>query len=194
MEIFDLSGKPCPIPVIEAKKALRAAVPGQTIRLLVDNDPACQNLAKMAAGLGHGCHSETTAGGLFLVTLTAGAGGRPAPAADGAGLTVAIGHQALGGPTEDLGRTLMKSFLYALTELDTPPEYLLFFNGGVFLTTEGSNALDDLRALEAKGAIVNTCGACLNYHQLTDKLKVGSVTNMFAIAVALAQANKVVNL
>jgi selenium metabolism protein YedF len=202
METLNLIGKPCPIPVIEAKKALRAAAPGHRVALLVDNDPACRNLAKMAAGLGHGFQSAAAEGGHILVTLTAGtsAPGTPAPgtatAADsGGGLVVAIGHETLGGgPAADLGKTLMKAFLYSLTELDTLPEYLLFFNGGAFLTTEGSNALEDLKVLEDRGAVISTCGACLNFYQLTEKLKIGAVTNMYAIAATLAQAGKVINL
>ena len=190
MDTLNLVGKPCPIPVIEAKKALKQAAPGQKISLLVDNEPATMNLARMAAGLGHAFHCEAAESGRFLVTLTAGA--QTAGSATGR-LVVAIGHDSLGGgPSPDLGRTLIKSFIYSLTELDPPPEHLLFFNGGAFLTTEGSKALDDLRTLESKGVTINTCGACLNFYQLT--LKIGSITDMFTITTTLAQAEKAVTL
>ena len=87
----------------------------------------------------------------------------------------------------------MKSFIQSLTELETPPEYVFFFNGGAFLTTEGSACLDDLKVLSDKGAVVATCGACLNFYKLVDKLKVGAPTNMLAIASTMAQAAKVIN-
>jgi selenium metabolism protein YedF len=158
---------------------------------LVDNEPATLNLARMAAGLGHAFHCEAAEAGRFAVTLTAGA--RPAAAAAAGRLVVAIGHDLLGsGPGPDLGRNLMKAFIYSLTELDPPPEHLLFFNGGAFLTTEGSRALDDLKTLENKGVTINTCGACLNFYQLT--LKIGSITDMFSIVATLAQAEKAVTL
>ena len=192
MDPLNLAGKPCPIPVIEAKKALSKTPPGQHIRLLVDNEPATLNLARMAAGLGHAFHSEAEGPGRFLVTLTAGDPPEPGGLAPG-GLAVVISRQSLGhGPDPDLGRTLMKAFIYSLTELS--PEHLLFLNGGVFLTTEGSNTLDDLLTLEGQGAAVSTCGACLDFYQLSGKLKVGSATNMFAIAATLAQAGKVITL
>ncbi|MDR1607153.1 MAG: sulfurtransferase TusA family protein, partial [Deltaproteobacteria bacterium] len=50
---INMLGQPCPLPVINAKKALRETTEGQTISVLVDNDIAVQNLSKMAKGLGH---------------------------------------------------------------------------------------------------------------------------------------------
>ena len=37
-----------------------------------------------------------------------------------------------------------------------------------------------------------TCGTCLNFYGLTEKLSVGSVTNMYAIVEKLTQAGNVV--
>ena len=190
MDPLDLVGKPCPIPVIEAKKALGQTAPGRSIRLLVDNEPATHNLARMAAGLGHAFHCEAAGAGRFLVTLTVGAG---IPDPVGGRLVVAIGRDSLGhGPAPDLGRALMKAFIYSLTELSPPPEHILFFNGGAFLTSEGSKALGDLGDLENKGVAISTCGACLDFHKLT--LKIGSITDMFSITTALARADKAITL
>ena len=69
---------------------------------------------------------------------------------------------------------------------------MLFYNGGARLTVEGSDSLEDLRALEERGVEILTCGTCLNYYGLTEKLAVGSVTNMYTIAEKLAGAGKVV--
>jgi peroxiredoxin family protein len=62
------------------------------------------------------------------------------------------------------------------------------------LACEGAATLEDLRAMEAKGVSIQACGACLNYYELTEKLAVGSVTNMDAIATTMAEASKLVNL
>ncbi len=193
MTVINMVGQPCPLPVIEAKKALRTAGAGESVSILVDNDLARQNLQKMAEGLGCQFAYETTAEGHILVTATPGAVCRPL-AAETPELVVAIGRETMGSGDDDLGRTLMKSFIYALTELDTPPVHLLFFNGGVRLTTEGAATVDDLAALAAKGTAVSSCGACLNFYGLTEKLKVGSVTNMYAIVSAMGQAQKLINL
>jgi len=194
MILLDMLGKPCPMPVIEAKKALRSATAGDVVSVLVDNDIARQNLEKMAHGLGHAFKHESRDDGNILVSIEAGEACRIADGPEEGGLVVAIGREAMGGGSEELGRNLMKSFIYSLTELDSAPEHILFFNGGVKLSTEGSAALDDLGVLLAKGTVISSCGACLNYYDLTEKLKVGGITNMYAIMSAMAGAKKLINL
>jgi selenium metabolism protein YedF len=86
----------------------------------------------------------------------------------------------------------MKGFIYALTQLDQPPKTILFYNGGATLSTEGSESIADLKALEAAGTEVLTCGTCLNYYNLSDKLAVGGVTNMYTIVEKLAAAGRII--
>ena len=47
--------------------------------------------------------------------------------------------------------------------------------------------------MEAQGVEILTCGTCLNFYGLAEKLAVGGVTNMYAIVEALANAGKVIN-
>ncbi|GHT52266.1 sulfurtransferase-like selenium metabolism protein YedF [Spirochaetia bacterium] len=192
MDIIDVTGKPCPIPVIEAKKALRAVGAGSVIQLLVDNDIARQNLEKMARNSGCGFSHEAKEDGNILITLTAPL--TPQKAEAQGGLVVAIGQNTMGSGSEDLGAILMKAFIYSLTELDSPPDTILFFNSGVRLTTEGSTVLKDLKTLEEKGAVISSCGTCLDFYQLKEKLAIGNVTNMYAIATAMGSAARLINL
>jgi selenium metabolism protein YedF len=104
---------------------------------------------------------------------------------------VAIGSDKMGEGNEELGKVLLKGFIYALTQLDTLPDTMLFYNGGAKITTEGSDSLEDLKSLEAQGVEILTCGTCLNYYNLSDQLKVGSVTNMYAIVETLSNADKI---
>ena len=106
----------------------------------------------------------------------------------GADAVVAIGSDTMGRGSEELGHALLKSFLYALAQLETPPRTMLFFNGGAKWTVE------DLRELESRGTEILTCGTCLDYYGLKEKLAVGSVTNMYRIAEILTQADRLVNL
>ncbi|MDR2370729.1 MAG: sulfurtransferase-like selenium metabolism protein YedF [Treponema sp.] len=199
MEIINALGKPCPIPVIEAKKALRKAAPGETVRVLVDNDISRQNLEKMAKGSGCASSFETQADGNILVSISvaegAGAGtAEAAPPIRDEGLAVAFSKNTMGTGDDALGAILVKAFIYSLTELDNPPETLLFFNSGVRLTIEGSNALADLKTLESKGTIISSCGTCLDFYKVKDKLAIGNVTNMYAIASAMGSAGKLINI
>jgi selenium metabolism protein YedF len=199
MTLLDMTGKPCPIPVINAKRALKTLAPGETISIIVDNEISKQNLEKMAEGLGHMVISSIEDSN-FKVTITVGTSKSKDDSSESQGLVVAIGQDRMGnGPFDDessvaLGKMLIKYFIFSLTELDIPPEYLLFFNGGIFLTTEGSTVLDDLRILVEKGTVIGTCGACLNYYKKLDKLEIGAVTNMYAIVNAMSFAKRVINI
>ena len=48
------------------------------------------------------------------------------------------------------------------------------------------------QALEAEGVEILTCGTCLNFYGLTEKLAVGGVTNMYVIAEKMLNAGNVV--
>ena len=93
---------------------------------------------------------------------------------------------------QKLGKVLMKGFIFALSQLDELPSTILFYNGGATITTEGSPSLDDLKNMEAQGVEILTCGTCLDYYNLKDKLAVGSVTNMYTIVEKLANADKII--
>lgn len=109
-------------------------------------------------------------------------------------VVVAVGSAEMGNGDPRLGRILMKSFLYSLTQLEELPQTVLFFNGGVRMTTEGSESIEDLKALEAQGVEILSCGTCLDFYGLKDKLLVGSVTNMYVIAQTMADAGNVVKI
>ena len=98
----------------------------------------------------------------------------------------------MGTGSEELGRILMKGFVYALTQLEELPETVLLYNGGARLSAEGSSSLEDLKTLEAQGVEILTCGTCLNFYELTEKLSVGSVTNMYEITEKMAGARLVI--
>ncbi|MDR2422010.1 MAG: sulfurtransferase-like selenium metabolism protein YedF [Deltaproteobacteria bacterium] len=192
MTTFDMLGQPCPLPVIKAKKALKEAAEGQSVTILVDNEIAVQNLIKLAKGLG--LSSSVKANDdqkTFEATIVAGP--KVASLAMEGGLVVAISRGTLGHGDETLGENLLKSFIFSLTEVEPAPEYLLFFNGGAFLTCEGSDSLKDLSELADRGVVIGTCGACLDFYGLKEKLKVGAPTNMYAIVSAMSQAKRLIN-
>ena len=105
---------------------------------------------------------------------------------------VAIAADTMGEGAEELGKTLLKAGVFSLTQQEKLPRTILFYNGGAHLTCEGSPMLEDLKVLEAEGVEILTCGTCLNYYGLTDKLAVGSVTNMYDIVETMTSAGKVI--
>ncbi|MGX6979879.1 sulfurtransferase-like selenium metabolism protein YedF [Vagococcus elongatus] len=188
---IDMLGQPCPLPVVAVKKALKD-FSGETGEIIVqvDNQIAVDNVSKMVTQKGHRVSASETGNHFQLVVEVAG----QEDSSTNARVVISIGHQVMGGGDDTLGAMLMKSYIYSLTELDNPPEKILFYNGGAHITCEGSQAIEDLKLLESSGTEILTCGACLDFYQLLDKLAVGQVTNMFNIAEAMEQADKVINL
>ena len=86
----------------------------------------------------------------------------------------------------------MKGFIFAVSQLEELPKTMLFYNGGARLTAEGSDSLADLKEMEAQGVQIMTCGTCLDYYGLKEKLQVGSVTNMYSIVETMNGARKVI--
>lgn len=213
----DARGEQCPIPMIKAKKALEELGGAGTVQIRVDNEIAVQNLKKMAAQKKLGFQSEKKGERDYQAELIQDSLPEAADGRDGAEqtggeavfqeteesylncgvgpqkhLVAAVGSRFMGGGSEELGRILMKGFLFALSQLDELPETILFYNGGAYLTTECPDSLEDLKAMEKQGVEILTCGTCLNYYGLKEKLQVGGVTNMYQIAEKLAGATQVI--
>lgn len=83
-----------------------------------------------------------------------------------------VTSSTLGQGSEELGKILMRSFIFSLKESEVLPAKMMFLNSGVFLTTEGSSVLDELKQLVEMGTEIFSCGTCLDYYQLKDKLQV----------------------
>ena len=197
-------GDACPIPVVKTKNAIRELNGPGAVETLVDNEIAVQNLTKMANQKGYGVNSEMLEPGKFRVVMTIGEGAQPdttppeeetcvvTPSAGQKNTVVVISSSHMGSGSDELGSALMKGFLYVLNQQDSLPSTILFYNGGAALTCEGSASLEDIRSLQAQGVEILTCGTCLNYYGLTEKLRVGEVTNMYVICEKMTQADLIV--
>jgi len=200
MIYIDAVGDDCPIPVIKVKRAIRESEPNATVHIVVDNEIATQNLQKMASelGLGYLCKQEEPT--RFEVFLTKGDGAAEPAAASrnvkaqksSLGVVVVVSSDVMGRGDDELGASLLKAFIFTLAELDELPDAVLFYNAGVRLTTEGSGAIEDLERLIKSGCSILSCGACLNYYGLDNKLRVGEVTNMLKIVEMQCAAARVI--
>ncbi len=105
-----------------------------------------------------------------------------------------IASSELGRGNSELGTTLMKSFMFTLVESKDLPDSMLFVNSGVHLTCENSPVLEHLINLQRQGVEILSCGTCLDYYKIKERLAVGQVTNMYAIYEKMSLANKVISL
>ena len=168
---------------------------------LVDNETAVQNLTKMAHQKGYGVTSEKQNDSCYRVSMTiqeredndnAPEKALSQPMVQEQNTVVVISADHMGEGDNELGRTLLKGFIFALVTQEERPRTILFYNGGARLTCEGSDSLEDLRTLAEQGVELLTCGTCLNFYGLTDKLAVGGVTNMYEIVEKQMKATLVV--
>jgi len=103
-----------------------------------------------------------------------------------------LNSDRMGSGDDSLGRRLLALFLEKLAASEVRVDFVGCVNGAVALTTEGSAGLDSLRALEARGARIATCGTCLDHHSLKDTLAIGVVGGMPQTVELFATADRVI--
>lgn len=211
--IVDARGLACPLPVVNTKKATAEMQQGGTVTVLVDNEIAVQNLQKFATQKGYESKAEKVLDEEYKVTITVtvkGSGNGETVAEEGAlagtveeslscqpdvrkkGMIAVLSANVMGMGDEKLGKALMKAFVFALTKQEQLPETILCYNTGAYLTCEGADTLEDMKNLEAEGVKILTCGTCLDFYGIKEKLAVGNVTNMYEIVEIMEQAKTII--
>ena len=103
-------------------------------------------------------------------------------------------RNGMGDAEPELQVKLASTYLKLLDENNILPAAICFYTDGVKLVVESSPVLDSLRSLESKGVRLILCSTCLNYFNLTEKVKVGIVGGMTDIIEAQMKAGKVVSI
>lgn len=189
---IDARNLTCPKPVILTLEALPKLTQGEALEVVINDAVALGNLTRLADE--KNCELTTTKDGEDTVMTFAP---REAVAASASATTeaslfcnipersatvVAVDAEFMGRGDDKLGHILMKGLIYALAHQESVPETMLFYNGGAHLTCEDSESLEDIKELESRGTKILTCGTCLDFYGIKDKLAVGEVTNLYAIA------------
>lgn len=192
MNILDCRNLSCPAPVIAVKNALQTS---GNLSVRLDDGAPRENVVRFARNRGYTVSEERDGAG-WLLTIS-GSDDMPTgvmvPKSEGTCVFL-ITSDRLGDGPEELGRLLMKNFIHTLLETATQPTHLLFMNSGVYLTCEGSDVIEALGKLVNRGVEVFSCGLCLDYFDLKERLKVGATTNMLTTAEYLLSAGLAIKL
>ena len=183
-------GMACPLPVVEAKKAIDEMEDG-LLEIEVDNETCVQNLRRLAAKYDFTVASESISDKEFLVKMEV----KKDHALKGKqedSCTVVFSSDKMGEGDEELGKNLMKSFVFALSNVDPLPTAMVFYNRGAFLTSEDSPVLADLKNLEKARVKIMTCGLCADYYKIKEKLGVGVISNMYEIVETQMESQKII--
>ena len=198
---IDCRGLACPLPVVNAKKAAEELGSGDVLAVMVDNEIAVQNLTRFAEHKGFGVSAEKKGEKEYVVTMNiSGTAAENVKEEEVAcamdtrrkGMLVVLSANVMGTGDPKLGTSLMKAFVFALTKQDQLPDTILCYNTGASLTCEGADTLEDLKLLESEGVTILTCGTCLDFYGLKEKLAVGTVTNMYDIVERMENAARII--
>ncbi|MFT3912692.1 MAG: sulfurtransferase-like selenium metabolism protein YedF [Anaeromyxobacteraceae bacterium] len=110
------------------------------------------------------------------------------------GTVIAVHAETMGRGDDALGAKILGSFFRTLGTVDEKPDAIVFYNAAVKLLAEGSPHVEALQALHAAGVDLLACVTCLEHFALTQKLAVGTVSNMREIVQRTMGAAKVVTI
>lgn len=198
----DAMGMTCPKPVILAKKEMDKSQAGDVVFVQVDNEVATENLRKLANSQEADYEMTKLGDKHYEVKITVKKAGTSQEEKEPEYIScvpqgqkktvVVISSDKMGDGDPELGQILIKGFIYSLTQLEKLPDTVLFYNKGAFLTCEDSPVLEDLRTLEKEGTKICTCGTCLDFYKMKEKLAVGNIVNMYVIVETQSKADLII--
>lgn len=191
----DARGYPCPQPVLMTKEAVEKGA--EELIVFVDNQGAAENVARFAEKSGYKTQIEKEGNDFKLhLTKVLETGETPSEAVckseEGKllkGKVLLISTDSIGRGSEELGKILVKALLNTLSENDSLPEKIALINSGVKLACEGSDVVEALQRMSEEGVEILVCGTCLNYFNLTEKIKAGKVSNAYEILNTLLEGS-----
>ena len=192
-EIVDARGMDCPEPVVRTKRALEQEQVNEVLAI-VDSSAALENISRLVRGLQLESTVEEKDGDYYIDILKDEPLTKEALQKHTGDTVVLISSNLLGQGDGRLGGILMKGLIFTFTQFEGEITTIIFMNGGVLLSTEGSELLEQLHALEESGVELLSCGTCLSFYELENKLRVGSVSNMYDIVEKLLGAKRLITL
>ncbi len=179
---IDCSGLACPEPVLQTKKALETLPNDSVLEVVVSSLASKENVIRFAENGGFDVRVKDLGEGKSLITIVKGFACNVAKSGNDEQFldkTLFLKSDKVG--EGELGAKLIVGFLKSTLELPKLPKRIVCVNQAVLLTTAEENApiTEVLKALEAKGVEIYSCGVCLEHFGVSDKLKVGKIGNAF---------------
>ncbi|MBN1326909.1 MAG: sulfurtransferase-like selenium metabolism protein YedF [Candidatus Cloacimonetes bacterium] len=203
---IDTRGLPYPQPVVETKKALQEG-DFTMLEVIVDNEISSRNVSRFATNSGFRVIAVEQIDENFRILIEAdseqsdilkeeksGSGDFPGLVDKFKSKKIVISSDRLGSGDEELGKKLLQSFLYALTETSIQPSMLIFLNSGVKFCSLESGIIDILKKIQERGVEILVCSTSLDYYQMTGKLKIGKISNLFDITRQLLDTGEILSI
>ncbi len=202
MQIIDTRGQQCPAPLIATKRALKETKTGESLKVLTDNQTSLNNLTRFLKD-NKTKFSVEESKGLWTLTIKKGTDEFPRAKPEDycttdvphflqGSFVIAFTSDKMGVGDDELGHLLMANFIKAIKDLDVLPGKMVFYNRGVMLGKDDSPVVEYLKEIEKMGVSLLLCATCVKYYSLEEKIHIGTLSNMYEIAQAMASATNVV--
>ncbi len=194
---IDCCGLACPEPVINTKKSLEILPDDSILEVLVDSNASKENVIRFAKNEGLSVSDEITENGSIKITIVKGFACAIDTQEDNSKFlnkVLFLKDDKVG--EGELGSMLIVGFLKSLLELPKLPKTIIFVNKAVLLTTadENSGVMKVLKEIEEKDVEIFSCGICLDFYKVSDKLKVGMIGNAYGTVEALLNSEGTISL
>jgi selenium metabolism protein YedF len=202
MKIIDTSGQQCPAPLIATKRTLKDAQVGDSFQIITDNQTSFNNISRFLKD-NRTEFSYEELNSIWTLTIT-----KQTPEPENTDVReyctseiphlskgdfiIAFTSDKMGDGDEELGHLLMTNFVKAIRDLDVLPGKMVFYNKGVMLGAEGSPVIDHLKEIEKMGVTMLLCATCAKYYTLEQKIKIGTLSNMYEITQVMSSADNIV--
>lgn len=187
--IVNTTNSKCFVPLVRAKRKLEEE---NKVEIIVNNEDDVRKLHDFADEYGYK-FTETEVENGYHITIEKNENTNKEQfiQVKDESYIVVINKKIMGHGSEELGKKLIKGYLYALTEQEILPKKIIFYNDGAILVDkERSHVLNELEELEERGVEILCCGACIDYHKI--ELGVGNPTNMYFIVEDMRKANRII--
>jgi selenium metabolism protein YedF len=199
--IVDARGELCPKPLIMAKKAINDEKIVNEFILLIDNETSKENVERFLKD--NKVVFETVKKNDHFSILISKTGEKLSKEVDeycdmpkekrpSSDHVVCIKSDKMGIGDDDLGAILIKGFINTLKEVSPLPSKMVFYNSGVKLAVEDSSLADSIRELRDSGVEIMICGTCADFFKVKEKIKTGTISNMYSILETLTSAGKII--
>jgi selenium metabolism protein YedF len=199
--IVDARGELCPKPLIMAKKAINDEKIVNEFILLIDNETSKENVERFLKDnkVVFETVKKTDHFSILISKTGEKLSGRvdeycdlPKEKRPSSDHVVCIKSDKMGIGDDDLGRILIKAFINTLKEVSPLPSKMVFYNSGVKLAVEDSPLSDSIRELQDSGVEIIICGTCADFFKIKEKIKTGTISNMYNILETLTSAGKII--
>jgi selenium metabolism protein YedF len=202
MQTVDTRGQQCPAPLIATKRALKVTRTGDSFNVLTDSKTSLDNISRFLKD-NKTEFSVKEENNTWTITVTKKEPDvSPVKAEDyctgdiphfsQGDFIIAFTSDKMGEGDEELGRLLISNFIKAIKDLDVLPSKMVFYNNGVKLGADDSPVIGHLREIEKMGVGLLLCATCAKYYSLEEKIKIGTLSNMYDIARVMASAGNIV--